>query len=310
MSKKISSSTASSTSTSKEVKGDYFLQLEKIRKKEEEAQQRTVEKLKHQTKSYNSNITEIRDPINPLQQYALVAFINPRTILPKREIYLFHKFVEKWSMKKSMDKFEGFLQFISYNYKLDYNEVLEEYQDFIKNELSTFTNDDISADFNDFLENYGEQYNKEFDAQNEFRTSVSAFKISGCYATEEEKDKEAKKLLEIDNRFDLETIPVGQFIAYDPYKKGKIEYADEQINELFKKKTENELKAKQMFDKRVLEAKQKAIEENIKNAEKNNTKLTQGIDEYGNLTGGLKSLNLDERTPAPSELEKGLKGTK
>ena len=43
--------------------------------------------------------------------------------------------------------------------------------------------------------------------------------------------------------------------------------------------------AKNAFDQRVKESKQKAIEENMKNAEKSGNKLTQMMDDEGNLKG-------------------------
>jgi hypothetical protein len=50
-------------------------------------------------------------------------------------------------------------------------------------------------------------------------------------------------------------------------------------------KTKNESNAKTAFDQRVKESKQKAIEENVKNAEKTGNVLTQTVDENGNLIG-------------------------
>jgi hypothetical protein len=50
-------------------------------------------------------------------------------------------------------------------------------------------------------------------------------------------------------------------------------------------KNKNETNAKTAFEQRVKETKQKAIEENIKNAEKSGNALTQTIDEQGNLIG-------------------------
>jgi hypothetical protein len=50
-------------------------------------------------------------------------------------------------------------------------------------------------------------------------------------------------------------------------------------------KQKNETNAKTAFEQRVKETKQKAIEENIKVAEKSGNALTQTIDEQGNLIG-------------------------
>ena len=50
-------------------------------------------------------------------------------------------------------------------------------------------------------------------------------------------------------------------------------------------KEANEHKAKQEFDARVKETKRKAIEENIERARQSGNKLTQQMDEEGNLVG-------------------------
>ena len=50
-------------------------------------------------------------------------------------------------------------------------------------------------------------------------------------------------------------------------------------------KQKNEANAKTAFEQRVKETKQKAIEENVKRAEKTGNSLTQTIDEQGNLIG-------------------------
>ena len=50
-------------------------------------------------------------------------------------------------------------------------------------------------------------------------------------------------------------------------------------------KTKNESNAKTAFDQRIKETKQKAIEENVKKAEKSGNTLSQTLDEQGNLVG-------------------------
>jgi hypothetical protein len=58
-------------------------------------------------------------------------------------------------------------------------------------------------------------------------------------------------------------------------------------------KQKNEANAKTAFDQRIKETKQKAIEENIKNAEKSGNTLTQTLDEQGNLVG-INNANTQE----------------
>jgi hypothetical protein len=60
---------------------------------------------------------------------------------------------------------------------------------------------------------------------------------------------------------------------------------EEELNQLAQEKQKNESAAKNAFEARVKETKQKAIDENKKNAEKHGNILTQDIDQDGNLIG-------------------------
>jgi hypothetical protein len=89
--------------------------------------------------------------------------------------------------------------------------------------------------------------------------------------------------------------PVGLWMPWDPesYKTGRVEYMEEELNQLMHEKNKNETNAKNTFDQRLKDTKQKAIEENIKNAEKSGNKLTQTIDDTGNLIG-VNNINTQE----------------
>jgi len=73
---------------------------------------------------------------------------------------------------------------------------------------------------------------------------------------------------------------------------------------LHQEKIKNEAFAKQEFEKRVLETKRKAIEENVKLARKSGNVLTQTIDEEGNLIGVKETVNFEEREVADVEAAK------
>jgi hypothetical protein len=67
-------------------------------------------------------------------------------------------------------------------------------------------------------------------------------------------------------------------------------------------KQKNESNAKQNFEQRVKETKQKAIEENMKKAEKSGNTLTQTIDDDGNLIG-VNNMSTKESTFAQNGAE-------
>jgi hypothetical protein len=103
----------------------------------------------------------------------------------------------------------------------------------------------------------------------------------------EEAELRCKLLREIDPNHDIMVGPVGMWMPWEPeaYKTGRVEYMEEELNQLMHEKTKNESNAKTAFDQRIKETKQKAIEENVKKAEKSGNTLSQTLDEQGNLVG-------------------------
>jgi hypothetical protein len=94
-------------------------------------------------------------------------------------------------------------------------------------------------------------------------------------------------LREIDPNHNIYVGPVGVWVPWEPeaYRTGKVDYMEDELNQLMHKKMENETEAKKHFDQRVLESKKQAIEDNIRKAKETGNKLTQNIDEQGNLVG-------------------------
>ena len=138
-----------------------------------------------------------------------------------------------------------------------------------------------------------------------FQTSVRGFKSRGNFASQEEAELRARLLRETDPSFDVFVGPVGTWLPWEPeaYKTGRVEYMEEELNQLAHEKKKNEGIAKSAFDERIKETKQKAIDENKKNAEKYGNSITQDIDSEGNLVGA-SNINTTEKTFSSQEPEK------
>jgi hypothetical protein len=221
------------------------------------------------------------------QNFGCFSFITPEKILKQREMFFFEHFLKKWDFSKSMEKFGQFLNFISYKYKLSFEDLMKDYEEFVKEEKEVIIKSSIEDEYKTFLDNNEESLEKQFNIANNFQTSVRGFKNRGNFATQEEAELRAKLLREADPNFDIFVGPIGQWLCWDPeaYKTGKTEYMEEELNQLMQEKTKNETFAKNAFEQRIKESKQKAMEDNIKNAEKSGNALTQCIDEEGNLIG-------------------------
>lgn len=237
------------------------------------------------------------------QKFTCMSFLSPEKILTKRELFLFDRFIEQWDFAKSMAKFGDFINFISYKYNLNVENVFQDYNEFCKEEQKMLQEGGVSNDYQNFLDNNEEKLNEQFQREHAFQTSVRGVKVRGSFPTQEEAEQQCKRLREKDPNHDIFVAPVGIWLPWDPnaYKTGRVEFMEEELNKLHQEKIKNEKKAKDEFDKRVKETKQKAIEENIYKAEQSGNVLTQTINEHGDLIGVRETVNFEEREVANDE---------
>jgi hypothetical protein len=229
------------------------------------------------------------------QKFVCVSFCSPEEILKKKEMFYFEEFLKKWELNKSMEKFVQFLNFVSFKYNISFDDLSNDFKEFVKEEREIISKTTFEDEFKTYLDNNEEHLQKQFDIAHNFQTSTRGIKIRGSYPTQEEAELRAKMLREIDDKHNIFVGPVGMWMPWDPeaYKTGRVEYLEEELNQLMSEKQKNETNAKTAFDQRVKESKQKAIDENIKNAEKSGNTLTQTIDEEGNLVG-VNNVNTQE----------------
>jgi hypothetical protein len=250
----------------------------------------------------NPKYIDLCDEDTPLagQKFACMSFVSPEKILKKRETFLFDQFVKQWDFTKSMSKYFDFLNFLAYKYSLKIDDISADFNEFVKEEGTKLRESTVEDDFKTFLDKQEDSLNETFNREHAFQTSVRGLKIRGVYNTQEEAEMRCKKLRELDPHHDIYVGPVGMWIPWDPdaYKTGRVEFMEEELNQLHKEKVKNEERAKQEFENRIKETKKKAIQENIENAQKSGNVLTQTMDEEGNLVGVREKINFDEREEA------------
>jgi len=253
----------------------------------------------------NPKYIDLCDEDQPIagQKFACLSFISPEKILKKREVFMFEEFLKQWEFKKSMDKFFDFIHFISYKHGLDVETIMNDYNDFITEEGPKLKEQGVEDDYKNFLDKNEELLTQKFQKLHEFQTSVRGLKIRGVFPTQEEAEMKCKKIRELDPNHDILVGPVGIWLPWDPdaYKTGRVEFIEDELNQLHSEKMKNEQKAKEEFERRVKDSKKKAIEENIKLAQKSGNKLTQTIDEKGNLVGVRETVDFESREVATEE---------
>lgn len=257
--------------------------------------------------SPNPNYIDLLDEDKPIadQKFVCVSFVSPEKILKDKQQFFFEKFLGVWDFTKSAEKFRQFMHFLSVKYSLNFDDMNKDYEEFVEEEKSFLKDNTIEADFKTFVDNNEEVLQKEFDQAHEFQTSVRSVKIRGVFPTQQEAELRCKMLREVDPNHDVYVGPVGLWMPWEPeaYKTGRVEYLEPELNKLMNEKQKNDAKAKQEFENRIKEAKQKAIEDNIQKAKESGNKLTQNVDEEGNLYNISTGLEKDVTSVADIEKE-------
>jgi hypothetical protein len=248
-----------------------------------------IEKRLNADGTENPKYIDLLDEDKPLagQKFVCISFVSPEDIIKQKNLFFFQEFLKHWDFTKSTQKFTQFLNFISYKYDMDFDKLMVDFEQFTKSETDKLVYSTIRDDYMNFVDAKEGDLDKQFNEVVQFQTNTRGIKIRGSFPTQQEAELRCRMLREVDPNHDIGVCPVGMWVPMNPvaYKTGRVEYLEEELNELMKEKNKNEEKAKQEFEKRVKETKIKAIEENKKNAKDSGNKLTQNIDKDGNLIG-------------------------
>ena len=221
------------------------------------------------------------------QKFVCVSFISPDKILKMKNTFFFEEFLKHWDYSKNIQKFTQFLNFFTHKYNINFDTAMNDFQDFIKSEQKELVQTTIDEDYKNFIDAKEDDLSKRFNDEHNFQTNTRGLKIRGSFPSQAEAELRCKMLREVDPNHDVYIGPVGMWMPWEPeaYKTGRVEYLEDELNQLMHEKNKNEKQARQAFDKRVIEAKKNAIAENVKLAGESGNKLTQNVDAEGNLVG-------------------------
>jgi len=260
--------------------------------------EKSFERRFHSDGSPNSKYVDLLDVDPPIagQSYCLLSFLSPEKVLKQKEMFFFEAFLKNWDFSKSMEKFAQFLNFVSYKYKINFEDVMKDFEEFVKEERTNLVNNAVEDEYKTFLDKNEERLEKDFNVTHNFQTSTRGIKFRGAFPSQGEAELRSKLLRERDPHHDIYTGECGVWMPWDPdaYKTGRVEYMEEELNQLAHNKSQNEANAKTAFEQRIKETRQKAMEENIKKAEKSGNVLTQTLDAEGKLVN-IANMNTQER---------------
>ena len=163
------------------------------------------------------------------QKFACISFCSPEKILKEKQVFLFEEFLKGWDFSKSMEKFVQFLNFVSYKYNVSFDEVSNDFKEFVKEERETLIKSSMDDDYKTFIDKNEDELQKKFDIAHNFQTNTRGLKIRGSYPSQEEAELRCKLLREADPNHDVYVGPVGIWMPWDPeaYKTGRVEYMED-----------------------------------------------------------------------------------
>lgn len=247
----------------------------------------------------NPQYVDLLDEDKPVagQRFACISFISPEKILKQREMFNFQHFLKQWDMHKSLEKFNQFLSFLAYKYTLNFDHLTKDLEEFCSEEKENLFTSTLEDEFKNFMDVNDSRLEEEFNKKHSFQTSTRGFKVRGSYPSQPEAELRCKMLREVDPNHDVYVGPVGTWVPFHPeaYKTGRVEYLEDELNQLMQEKNKNETYAKTEFEKRVRDSKEQAMKDNIKKAQESGNVLTQTINEQGQLIS-VKDMNTTEST--------------
>jgi hypothetical protein len=226
-----------------------------------------------------------QDSFIPGQKFVCVSFISPEHVLKQKNIFLFEHFVKTFDLNHSFQRFQSYLEFVSYKYNISLESMMKDFTEYANSEKEEIKHPDITSHYTTFLENHEDSLTTQFNKEHKFQTNVRGVKIRGSFETQEEAENKCKQLRKQDPNHDIFVGPVGVWMPWEPnaYKTGKVEYLEKDLNNLMHEKIHNQEISKRDFEARLKQTKIQAIEENKKLAKKSGTKLSQNVTSDGTL---------------------------
>jgi len=242
----------------------------------------------------NPDYIDLLDEDKPIstQKFVCLSFVSPENILKQKKLFLFEKFIKHYDFNNSIKKYHQFLNFLSFKYDINLEDLMSDFSSFIKEEQSNLLATTVEDDYKTFIESKGDDLSLEFNDIHNFQTNTRGIKVRGSFATQKEAEMKAKMLREIDVHHDIYVGEVGKWMPFNPdaFKTGKVEYIEEELNSIMNYKANKEEIDKVQFEQRIKRERERAVKKNMEKAKETGNKLTQRLDSDGNLIDNKNSI--------------------
>ena len=190
---------------------------------------------------------DVDDPIRN-QNFVCISFLNPGDVIVNKEAFYFSRFLNKFSndMKELFDNMEA-----KFPDNKETIKVVRDNYDYI------FKPSAMSEQYAFFKNTTSEVIEKDYHAENNFRTSIMGIKIRGVYDRKEEAEKRVQQIRKKDKYFNIYVADVGCWLPYETHILSNVqeqEYDDQPLNTLMKHYKQNKDEKDALFDERKMNA--------------------------------------------------------
>ena len=105
--------------------------------------------LKNVDGSSNPKYVDLLEEDKPIsgQKFVCVSFVSPENILVQKNHFLFQEFLKHYDFSKSVEKFTQFLNFIAYKHNMEFDDLMKDFQEYVKSEGDSFPKNHVSDEY-------------------------------------------------------------------------------------------------------------------------------------------------------------------
>ena len=105
------------------------------------------------------------------QKFVCVSFVSPENILKQKDHFFFTEFLKHYDFSKSIKKYHQYLNFLSFKYNIKMDDLMSDFEEFVKTEKNELKNDTVLNEYKNFLDANEENLNDEFGKVHNFQTN-------------------------------------------------------------------------------------------------------------------------------------------
>ena len=122
---------------------------------------------KNKDGSDNAKYVDLLDEDKPIsgQKFACISFVSPDKILKQKNLFMFEKFLNNWDFSKCIKKTTQFLNFVAYKNNLNFDKIMKDFEEFVKEEKNNLIETTIEDEWATFMDNKEEDLQVMDDGQ-------------------------------------------------------------------------------------------------------------------------------------------------